>query len=278
MKNYFWIVLISTVLLVSSLSFAVNSFSFTYKSGWNLISPPVGVPASFFDGICQVDGPILTFENGTAWRIIKKDETMFGGKGYFIKVKSDCGTSWGFAGSYPYEVRLVEGWNMIGAPFNKEYDLVGLANRCDINVLWKYDPATQKYIQTTKLKPGSGYWAYSSGNCTFGSLTQIFSLSKDWRAYHKEFIISLPIGPSSELAVIFFNYLTWDIGTGDYTEKFAGGGNLNKGECKLFRVNSTAREAFISVKLDDIRRETFNNKLQNVLDLTVSEDVPCALL
>lgn len=82
--------------------------------------------------------------------------------------KGSCYTDWKGAGSFSDfdSIVLKKGWNQVGAP-SDGISMEDFKGNCKIaSGPWEYSATQNKYIQSSKLEEGKGYWVYVDKDCT----------------------------------------------------------------------------------------------------------------
>ncbi|MBW2989423.1 hypothetical protein KY358_03835 [Candidatus Woesearchaeota archaeon] len=122
-------------------------------------------PSGVLAGIAYWD-PLKTPEkDGSRYRLLFSDSTLYPGQGYYTTQDHDCSLKMegyeftaeklGYLGTG----KIYNGWNMIGAPSEglDDFDLVD-ENCTVISGPWRRNPVEKEYERTQELVPGKGYF------------------------------------------------------------------------------------------------------------------------
>ena len=154
---------------------ALENYTLYLSSGWNLLS----IPFSLADVVSNTCGSTsgFTYGNGnyvqTDLSVGKRVST--GIEGFWVKSKTGS-CSMTFQGQPTDEISadslqgtgLVSGWNLIGSPATSTA-FTSLQGTCVVQSgPWGYDTAGQKWVKSTTLAPGHGYFVKVAGYCTLG--------------------------------------------------------------------------------------------------------------
>ena len=136
-----------------------------FVTGWNMFSLPldINIGAGEIATRCQVASYIWRYNQNNAQ--YEKVQTLQGGLGYWVKLKSPCSVTLNGNSLQTNERTYVDGWNQIGAN-SQNVNFGDISAGCTITSgPWSYNPSTESYEETTSIEPGYGYLVRVSGDC-----------------------------------------------------------------------------------------------------------------
>jgi len=151
-----------------TVSEVLPTYVLNFKTGWNLFSVPVDL-SSNSDTTTNCVEPVSRMYglmNGTYYEVTS---APVGGNGYWLKMKNDCTVNiTGRNISISDFPSLITGWNMIGAP-SEQVTFADYTGNCNVTrgPLW-YDPSQSKYVDSSTLDPGKGYFVKVTSDCKLG--------------------------------------------------------------------------------------------------------------
>ncbi|GAB7016643.1 NosD domain-containing protein [Methanogenium cariaci] len=135
------------------------------SAGWNMISFPFSnaeltIPEGVHETVYVYDPQSQVYVSTTI-------NTLEPGKGYWVAAPNDCTITVSGTPVVNYTADLRQGWNLIGsACSNLSFaDLKMTPADTVPGYVYAYDPATQRYAQTTTLSPCGGYWMLAFSDC-----------------------------------------------------------------------------------------------------------------
>ncbi len=160
------------------------------STGWNLVSLPL-IPNSIDieDILAGIKPSLVTawayddltkvWSNYNPEAIVNSLTEMKDGIGYWVRVKNPCTlTVQGERPTFPYEITLFPGWNLVGLPLLSESQPIEeiLADIMpNLVTAWAYDGSTEVWSNynpeaivnsLTEMKDGIGYWVRVKNPCT----------------------------------------------------------------------------------------------------------------
>ena len=154
------------ILLISFLLFSNLSLADTIAlhTGWNMFSTILKtMTADQIKTTCGTTNPILTYNPTT--KGYSQTSTIDPGKGYWIKLSSDCTLNLDSTIIVNDIPNLLIGWNQIGGP-STSVIFNNVKGTCAvIGSPLKYNPATRGYSTSSTLDPGIGYWVKVTNDC-----------------------------------------------------------------------------------------------------------------
>jgi subtilisin family serine protease len=143
--------------------------------GWNLISIPFEDGLSINDleaaGDCSINSARTWNSDLEETEKVNFLEPFVG---YFVDVVDDCSLDLLGVLIQEYSLNLNSGWNLIGAPIEKDKldDVTGTCDSTDFLWGWKHDHVhgSSYYDSVNMLKPFEGYWIYVEEDCVFGDV------------------------------------------------------------------------------------------------------------
>lgn len=175
-----------------------NQFTINFYAGWNMFSAPLKYEYSFectpYEPCpLRVEKPIATTafpylngarivsttcdQNAPAWyyepstkhyvRMPALTEGYFVRHGIGLWVKMPFACSITVEGSeFELNQFLLPGWNQVGAPL-KSVSIFDVENDCEITSgPWEWSALEKKYVKSSLLKAGKGYWVKVMSACT----------------------------------------------------------------------------------------------------------------
>ncbi len=177
------------------------------SAGWNLISTPLS-SLVLLDGVlssggCKAKSPLWHY-NGKEY---ESSQSLSPGWGYWLYMKDSCEAEFkgGQLSKYPL-LTLRKGWNQMGA-LSKPVEFKDIAGTCSRNsTIFQYNSKENKYISTTTLTPGYGYWIYAREACTLGIILPVFPSPKNESSANWSWTASAPsLGPKdAKVTVVEF--------------------------------------------------------------------------
>jgi len=165
MKNANSKTLFTAFLTFILLAGAVSASSLTLYSGWNMITPSDdGLTASAISSACSQAGSIWHYD-GTNYQ--RASGTLEAGKGYWVRVNSQCTINTNGNAYSVSSLSLNSGWNQIGIPSST--GAYSSTSTCSIQGgPWYYDTSSNSYQRSdlSSLIAGKGYWIKTSSSCT----------------------------------------------------------------------------------------------------------------
>ncbi|WP_062400651.1 PKD domain-containing protein [Methanogenium cariaci] len=141
------------------------SYDILLSAGWNMVSVPVTdavvtKPQQMMDTVYGYDPVNLTYAEVNL-------SALAPGVGYWVSATGACTLTVNGTDVDCYQTNLCSGWNMIGAVCGNTSFSDPQTNPADSvqNYVYGYSPASGRYVSTTNLTSGAGYWASATQNC-----------------------------------------------------------------------------------------------------------------
>jgi hypothetical protein len=136
------------------------------KAGWNMVSVPVAPIDNSTSVVFPGVAGIFTWD--TTSRSYYVPAVIEPEKGYWVAVTEDTAVTIDGPPVETWTTDIKAGWNMIGS-VNSTISIADPNDDPDGSVIptaYWWDPMQRKYIETTDIEPGKGYWVASINDCT----------------------------------------------------------------------------------------------------------------